>query len=267
MTQIQKYLTPQFWLIIFPFVMFSCDSNKLTREKSAKMINEFYQYPNLLIFEIDIKRDAFFDAIKSYKPLIENGLLYISGKYNLKYAITPSGSNYIVENPNIIALGKREFYEISGIKYLNENQSVAEVEYNCIITDFTPFGQILLNIKEGSFMKHKAKFELYDDGWRITEPRIKNYNPSSLLKTAENLKQNGIMEGCEKSEFSVKIIGDNVRLRSAPNIEEGNIILLLHKGVETVHLESKDINSEQWFKVCYFGKIGWVSSQFSIFLD
>ena len=58
------------------------------------------------------------------------------------------------------------------------------------------------------------------------------------------------------------ITGDNVRLRTEPDVTKQNILMQLNKGYEVIHLGDKMVDNQKWYKVCYDGNIGWVSGQY-----
>ena len=67
---------------------------------------------------------------------------------------------------------------------------------------------------------------------------------------------------CAKGD-AIVINGNNVRLRSEPDVTKQNILLQLNKGNEVVHLDDKDVDGQKWYKVCHDGQTGWVSGQFA----
>jgi hypothetical protein len=68
---------------------------------------------------------------------------------------------------------------------------------------------------------------------------------------------------CKQGKALV-INGDNVRLRTEPDVTKQNILMQLNKGYEVVHLGDKEVSGQKWFNVCYDGNIGWVSGQYAI---
>lgn len=89
------------------------------------------------------------------------------------------GSNFVLDQ--VLGKGKYERYkasivtyevsfgEITGITYLNEQQTIAQVEYTEIYEP-TPFASLKIPggwiEKKIDSMSVKAKFQLYDNGWR-----------------------------------------------------------------------------------------------------
>ena len=67
---------------------------------------------------------------------------------------------------------------------------------------------------------------------------------------------------CAKGDL-LSISGNNVRVRSEPDLTKQNILFQVHKGYEVVHLDDKTVDGQKWYKVCYDGNIGWVSGQYA----
>jgi len=80
--------------------------------------------------------------------------------------------------------------------------------------------------------------------------------PSENTQVSENAKN------CDKGALLV-ISGNNVRVRSEPDVTKQNILFQVHKNYEVVHLSDKTVDGQKWYKVCYDGKIGWVSGQYA----
>ena len=79
---------------------------------------------------------------------------------------------------------------------------------------------------------------------------------------AENTQVSDNPKNCDKGDLLV-ISGNNVRVRSEPDLTKQNILFQVHKGYEVVHLDDKTVDGQKWYKVCYDGNIGWVSGQYA----
>jgi uncharacterized protein YgiM (DUF1202 family) len=68
---------------------------------------------------------------------------------------------------------------------------------------------------------------------------------------------------CDKGDI-LMISGNNVRVRAEPDVTKQNILLQVHKGYEVVQLDTRTVDGQKWYKVCYDGNIGWVSGQYAV---
>ena len=82
------------------------------------------------------------------------------------------------------------------------------------------------------------------------------------IDTSEPQDEKVSSSKCAKGDPLV-INGNNVRLRTEPDVTKQNILLQLNKGNEVVRLDDKDVDGQKWFKVCHDGQTGWVSGQFA----
>lgn len=83
-----------------------------------------------------------------------------------------------------------------------------------------------------------------------------NADPSGSGDPVDNASK------CDKGE-TLMITGNNVRLRTEPDVTKQNILLQLNKGNEVVRLGDRNVDSQKWYKVCFGGNIGWVSGQYA----
>jgi uncharacterized protein YgiM (DUF1202 family) len=79
---------------------------------------------------------------------------------------------------------------------------------------------------------------------------------------AENENVSDNAANCDKGDMLV-ITGNNVRVRNEPDLTKQNILLQVHKNYEVVQLDSKTVDGQKWYKICYDGNIGWVSGQYA----
>jgi hypothetical protein len=156
---------------------FSCQSDKLTREKAALLVKGFYEYPNLLVKSLKVNPNENPLAFGiNYDDLINGGYMFLdkSNPWSWKHSLTPKGEEFLVASSNEVECATREFKEITGIKFTNENQTTAEIEFSCRVFNITPFGQFF-KISNDQIDTYKVTAEKYDDGWRITTQKGKVY--------------------------------------------------------------------------------------------
>ena len=91
----------------------------------------------------------------------------------------------------------------------------------------------------------------------------KEEDASGSASTATGADEEVTNSKCRKGKALV-ISGDNVRLRTEPDVTKQNILMQLNKGYEVVQLGDKDVAGQKWYNVCYDGSIGWVSGQYAI---
>ncbi|MBX2910112.1 MAG: hypothetical protein KF706_10810 [Chitinophagales bacterium] len=180
---------PLFIILVTTSLLLSSCGNKLTREKAAKLIVEFYEYPNVEL--ANIKLEEFGKRDESYlNDAVNNGYLTVSKNGYAAYGMKSSGNVFGLtkkSNPFItkktmglfglsgatVISNCRNFFEVTGIKE-NEADKTAIVEFSCKRKGITPLGSVL-GYKDGDVVNYKVNLTLYDDGWRITD---KAYNIS-----------------------------------------------------------------------------------------
>ncbi|GMV77985.1 MAG: hypothetical protein AMXMBFR79_11180 [Chitinophagaceae bacterium] len=89
------------------------------------------------------------------------------------YNLCPTCTNnpYYYENTVGIKVGELEFGSITGISFIDNNETLAGVEYTLILKNITPFAKIRsvgnTRLSEGLRVHKSIKFRKFDDGWRI----------------------------------------------------------------------------------------------------
>lgn len=162
----KKYIFNTVFILIFSTAFAQISS--LDRETAKKLVIDFYLYPNH--FNIKIPLDAMPGRANQYKNLIDKDYLRIdkSNQWEWKFAFTQRSNKYVLQQPNIISLGTRDFNKIEGIKIISPTER--EIEFSCILTNVNLFSTEALYY-EGKLLTYKVNAALYDDGWRITSPR------------------------------------------------------------------------------------------------
>ncbi|MGB4849456.1 MAG: SPOR domain-containing protein [Saprospiraceae bacterium] len=97
------------------------------------------------------------------------------------------------------------------------------------------------------------------------EKRRVQINGVGKVAVVDNTQNDSCCKEPSSGEEAILISGDNVRVRTEPtSASDDNILLRVNKG-NIAKLIDKTVNSfgEKWYKICYDGKIGWVSGQFA----
>lgn len=297
-----KYLT---LLLGLSCCLMSCGSKELNKEKATEILSQAFGLPLQTRIAIDQKYDNYGWPPNIYKQAAEKNLLdiklssksFLGTTYNA--TLTNESKKYYIQNAHIDDGGERISLMvfkgfIVSIKDLSISSLAKEKKADGRLlleaTDLSPIQELFspLEIKEVLIL---VSFQLFDDGWKLSS--IQNsenlFNPlaiplhwasaSNIIYDASgpdlpqgNSDNNAISEGnslmCSaSSKFQVIISGKNVRLRSEPDITKDNVMLLLDKDIKVILLEDKQIENTKWYKICYNGKIGWVSSQFASLLN
>ncbi len=166
-------------ILIASLFVIGCSSNKLDRSKAEEIISAFYDYPNVEV--INFKNSATLHEINnSLKEIRSKDLIYHQKSYSVgpfyDLFLTDKGNAYLADNPKkkyLMASNMREFNEITGIR-ISEGEKHATVDFNIIRTNTTVFGKFK-KYKDGDIVNYSVKMALYDDGWRITNKKVKNY--------------------------------------------------------------------------------------------
>lgn len=86
----------------------------------------------------------------------------------------------------------------------------------------------------------------------------------SITRSTSSETSEGSASGAKCGKGKILVIsGNNVRLRTEPDVTKQNILMQFHKGYEVIHLDDKDVDGQKWYKVCYEGNTGWVSGQYA----
>jgi len=158
------------------FLLSSCNSNELTRDKAASIIISYYNLPNRNSNYAFVNKKLNYVTYKhEYDYLLENGIIefhknQIPGytKYiETSVSLTPKGEQYLIEEDDRqfrLRTCETNLGEVTGIRKILDNTAI--VEYTFILENITPIGEwkkVDLNRKES----RSLGFILYDDGWRM----------------------------------------------------------------------------------------------------
>lgn len=170
-----KLLIP---ILVLLTVSVGCGSAELNRKDAEKLITEHYQYPNVEVNMIHLP----IGYASSYTWLIQEGYL-LAHSSNFQLFVTDAAKPYSVGicggDGECFATNMRRLKEVSGIKYENPDKTKATVEFIVERYNITPFGKQMKFI-EGNTVSYAVTIERYDDGWRITAPKDKNYQESDF---------------------------------------------------------------------------------------
>ncbi len=260
------------WLFIIitcTLNMLSCGNGKLDREKSAELLQSFYGYPTIFVFHSPYHiHGETYSIDKETAQLKSQGLLKKTREFNTAYDFTLEGNRYHLDQNGSVATGTLEFVEVTGIKFTNDAESAAEVNYTLRAKDLTPFA-ILSKIRDGQSYPYTAKFEKFDDGWRVMDSKQGIYHPDAIDPPlpAGTTEPTPIPYECSHTVegVEVSILGDNVRIRSSRDSQSKvNILTTANKGTKMAYVhKSIDKNGDWWYGVCYNNIFGYVHSQFA----
>lgn len=178
--------TPIVLFFLLVSLMFSgCSNGKLTRKKAAKLIEKFYEYPNVET----IRPNLNVVLSHTYTSLIQDGYLSVPRYYGLTFPdlnVTEKGASYLkVENEGAyFATNMRKLKEVTSIFFDGEHENYATVEFTCVRYNVTPFGKHQ-GYKENDEVKYTVLMAKYDDGWRITAQNGKNFTASDFPDVME----------------------------------------------------------------------------------
>jgi hypothetical protein len=272
-------------LIVLSFS--NCSNTNLNRKNAEKMISDFYEYPNVELLRIS--SDWIGNPIPIYySQLVHDGYLtFKDERWRGIFYMTEKAEPFRYEpERGLIFIGNEiHFKEVTGIKF-NETKNKATVYFTTARKNITAIAKSY-GRTDGDTSEEQLNFELFDDGWRITERKPKNL----LKKNDISFFHNDLQQNYEKNDFSkneniyvddpaeqdenlTKIIYtnvDNLRLRKSMGLNSG-ILMTLQKGTPlkllgsqspqktTVYIEGKEF-SDFWQKVQVLdeeGKIGWI---------
>jgi peroxiredoxin len=261
------------FVIVFALVC-SC-TNKLTRSKAEKIVEEFYEYPNVEATVIYSRLDgSIWGSYKDkYEQLEDMDLISIKEGPGMmwgpnhfirftedgkKYNLDKNSVSMQVESPLdlngledkfVVVASKREFKEITGITLKDENN--AQVEFSVVRDGVTPFGQ-LNGYKNGDILNYKVDMRKYDDGWRIMNEKTKNLKIESFAEIFDTKntpqgqdEKNNIQQFLgEWKGYNLSYGANNAEIEEKdPSllltvIEEGNKIKIIQKYIANSTLQT-----------------------------
>ncbi|WP_207428928.1 hypothetical protein [Pedobacter sp. SYSU D00535] len=159
------------------FIIVSCSSEKLDREKALKLLQESHQSQSAT-YNIFVS-DPMYAKRMLDAGLESEGLLTVQRTQSLGDAgkplitFTERGKTYLVpqteedkkDNIQRVKIADEAIEEVTGIQ-MSDGDKKAVVEYTTSYKNVTPFAK-LSKRKLDEKGSHKANFVLYDDGWRM----------------------------------------------------------------------------------------------------
>lgn len=174
--------------------------------------------------------------------------------------LTKKGDNFIFTAANL----QTQLQGVPGIYNADNNSidfdngagTIESFLYNSELQQLTAFG--------GDFLK--AGETMSEDLGSSVE---KEESPVTVTSLSEEVTETSApapaatATNCGKGQI-LKITGNNVRMRSAPDVTKQNILMQVHKGFEVVRQDETSVDGQKWYKVCYEGNVGWVSGQYAV---
>lgn len=190
-----------------------------------------------------------------------------SSKFLGRWQEVKDGSNSFT----ITQSGKNFIFEMHNAEY-NGTRTTATYDKEKDILQFnTPLGTKIDFIYDKNSKRllaaGKEFIKITDSGdiGEVEAPRPKEEKYVQKPISEEEMRK---YEKCTSTTgLGVIITGDNVRLRSEPDLTKDNIILLLKKGTEAADMSDVEHMTEGWIKICYDGKTGWVSDDYTSIVD
>lgn len=173
-----------------------CGPQELDRDLAGELIKAHYQYPNVETVRIT-QGPSGFDTPSKYQTLVNQGLIRFGSptsfldRYEtmgtafryLEFTSTGnvfSASGFPNRRKDEVVGAIRDFQEVTGIRFFNDEKSEAEVEFTAIRTEVTPFGSFK-GLQEGEIQSYSLKMTRYDDGWRVTSKKdLENLRPEQF---------------------------------------------------------------------------------------
>jgi hypothetical protein len=173
---------------------------------------------------------------------------------------THSGKSFSFETRNIESAvqGLPGTYndEKHALEFDNGKGEITLLVYNSAAKHIVGLGEEFEKSTNAVLDKEGGEETTQDANGEETPEKTADAAPSENTSVSENAKN------CDKGDVLV-ISGNNVRVRTEPDVTKQNILFQVHKGYEVVHLDNKSVDGQKWYKVCYDGNIGWVSGQYA----
>lgn len=160
-------------------ILAGCTSKKeLSREEAFKLLQQEKHYPKVI--DYDISRSDPTAAKKVLNAGLESaGLVIVQRTQKLGdvgkplISFTEKAQPYLLETPEKdkvldvqkVKIADTDLVEVTGVKTESDGKN-AVVEYATAYKNVTPFSA-LTTINFNQRTTHKARFSLFDDGWRL----------------------------------------------------------------------------------------------------
>ena len=174
---------------------------------------------------------------------------------------THSGDSYTFETRNIPTplQGMPGTYNAKehALEFDKGNGEITRLVYNVTVKHILGLGEEFEKSKDAVIEKDaETTTAETTPAETTTEEAPAEKAPEENASVADN------STNCAKGKL-LSITGNNVRVRSEPDLTKQNILFQVHKNYEVVHLDDKTVDGQKWYKVCYDGNIGWVSGQYA----
>jgi len=164
-------------ILFSAFCSISCSTNELTREEAAQILKqgfpkpyEFELYMTVpeqakLALDSDLDEKGYM-TIQRLQKFEDIGKPFIYFTDKAKPYLLETSEEDVKKGIQRVKLADEEFGEITGLK-INGDEKTAIVEYTTTLKNLTPFVELMPRKIKKTTATNKAKFSLYDDGWRL----------------------------------------------------------------------------------------------------
>lgn len=165
--------------VVILLALIGCSSNDLSRESAAEILGK--DFPRPYVFKVytavpqqaKIATESTLEAdglikVERVQKLVDAGKPFIFFTEKAQPFLLETSEADQKENIQNVKIGDEEFGEVTGIKLSGDGKS-AIVEYTTNLKNVTPFASIMPRKITKTTTANKAKFALYDDGWRRSE--------------------------------------------------------------------------------------------------
>jgi hypothetical protein len=163
--------------VVILLALIGCSSDNLSRESAAEILRK--DFPRPYVFKVytavpqqaKIATESTLEAdglinVERVQKLADVGKPFISFTEKARPFLLETSEEDRKENIQNVKIGDEEFGEVTGIKLSGDGKS-AVVEYTANLENITPFASIMPRKITKTTTTNKAKFGLYDDGWRL----------------------------------------------------------------------------------------------------
>ena len=169
-------------LLIALLLLASCTSNDLDRETALKLIQEEKVYPKVIhheiytgdpvharkVLEAGLEKSGYV-TVQRTRKIMEIGKPIISFTDKAKPYVLPQTQEDKESGVWRVKIADEVLEEVTGIQLLEGGKN-AVVEYKTAYKNITPLSK-LARFSLADKNTQKARFSLYDDGWRIDSPK------------------------------------------------------------------------------------------------
>ena len=165
-------------LSVFYLLLAGCASKELSREEALQLIQQKEQYPKVIDLDIYCSDPEFAKKVID-AGLDKEGLLTVQRTQKLSdigkplIHFTAKAQPYLLSTPaeekaldvQKVKVADADIVEVTDVKTENEGKN-AVVEYTTSYKNVTPFSVLTTRNLNGKATQ-KARFSLYEDGWKL----------------------------------------------------------------------------------------------------